>query len=145
MFKASVVVALAALAVAPARAESDYFQLEIEMVWCYQNPFHKAEPYVTASLDAGFSRSRTDYVRDIQIAAARRDPALAREIFMMCHRYNGAALEHARAATDAQWLSTVMHTAACYSPDHGINSPRIRRAGQVFKSPYGPIPCVDAE
>ena len=42
-----------------------------------------------------------------------------------------------------QWISTVVHAAACYSPDHGINSQRIRRAGQVFKSPYGPITCVD--
>ncbi len=42
MFKAGVVVALAALAAAPVRAESDCFQLEIDMIWCYQNPFHKA-------------------------------------------------------------------------------------------------------
>ena len=142
MFKAGVILALAALAAAPARAESDCLLLEIDMIWCYQNPFHKAEPYVTASLDAGFSRSRADYVRDIQIAAVRRDPAMAREIFAMCHRYNPVALKHASIATDEQWVGAVLHAAACYSPDHGINGPRIRRSGQVFKSPYGPIPCV---
>jgi len=160
MVKANVALLLAGLATTPVQAETDGVQLATNMIWCYQNPHHKAEPYaagwssyrtsdhgktwkISAAVDTEISRSRAEFVRDIQIAAARRDAAMAKEIYLMCQRYNRSALSYANAATDAQWVYAVVHAAACYSPDYGTNSPRIRRNGQVFGSPYGPIVCVD--
>ncbi|HSI01170.1 MAG TPA: hypothetical protein VLA02_11250 [Reyranella sp.] len=160
MVRASVALVLAGLAATPVRAETDGVQLASNMIWCCQTPHHTVEPYaasrstyrtsddgrtwkVGAAVDTEISRSRAEYVRDIQVAAARRDAAMAKEIYLMCQRYNPGALKYADAATDAQWVSVVVHAAACYSPDHGTNSPPIRRNGKMFGWPYGPIACAN--
>ena len=154
-------VLLAVFADQTARAETDWVQLTTNMIWCYQNPDHPVEKiangwstYVVLSVDKNgvrtwreerlstrLSRSREEYVRDIQIAAVKRDPDMARDIYLMCQRHNENAEAYADTATKEQWVTSVAHAAACYDPNSGVNSPRTRQSGEVFRSEFGDIEC----
>lgn len=151
------VIGVVELPVQSTRAETNWTELATNMIWCYQEKGHKRAPYFekwgfsVKSEDGkswvpgvpipNVSRSREEYVRDIQVAAVRGDFHAAEEIYRMCQRGRDG-LKYATGATWKQWESAVQHAAACYDPQQPTNSPRVRSHGQVFNSPHGPITCV---